>query len=172
MFAIVKAVMPQLTESAAEQLTALQATEVVRVLDLHASWESLLGNKGQKDNPAGLHARQKTFGAYQSVWREFTSKYPNIQLPEPGHNVPDRLATWCRVLRVLFRLADGSSRQVLAKVYRSADVIAVRMSREPVVRMPSEHTAEIAQGLDDVIAWCNEFAKPPAPLGDVSKVAS
>ncbi|MBA4192871.1 MAG: hypothetical protein C0467_33340, partial [Planctomycetaceae bacterium] len=146
MFAIVKAVMPQLTEATAEQLTSVQAADLVRILELHASWDALLGNKGHKDNPAGLHTRQKTFAAYQSVWREFTSKNPNVQLPEPGHNVPDRLATWCRVLRVLFRLAGGSSRQVLAKAYRLADVIAVKMSAEPVVRTASENSVETDQG--------------------------
>ena len=54
-------------------------------------------------------------------------------VPEPSHAMPDRLAVWCRALRVVFGKAEGGPvARVMGKVYRLADAIAARVGAEPV----------------------------------------
>jgi len=160
--------MPQLTESAAEQLSPEQATELVRILGIHATWDNHRNDPTKSGaRHSDLHVRQKAFDAFQVAWRGYAAKYPSVLLPEPSQNMPDRLAVWCRVLRAVFQRAGGTSHQVMAKVYRLTDVIAAKMSEEPVVRTASENLTEGVGGLDVVIAWCNRLTKPPVPLHPV-----
>lgn len=154
--------MPQLTERDAEKLSPAQATALVRVIDLQAKWDGLLAEKG--DKTGDLHARQKANDAYQSALREYLAKHPNAGIPEPTHAVPDRFGAWCRVLRVVFGKAEsGNSAEVMAKVYRLADRIAARMSKEAVARTPASDLAGAVRELDVVIAWCDALV-PPTPL--------
>ena len=155
--------MPQLTERDAEKLSPEQATALVRVLDLQALWDGLLADK-QQQNRSDLLARQKANDAYQTALREYGAKYPRAVVPEPTHAIPERFGAWCRVLRVVFGRAEGGNpTAVLDKVYRLADRIAARMSKEPVGRTPADDPAGAVRELDAVIAWC-EALVPPTPL--------
>jgi len=163
--------MPQLTEPAAELLSPEQTTELVRMLDLHAIWDNHRSDptKSAATHP-DLHARQKAFDAFQVAWRGYAAKCPGVTLPEPSQNMPDRLAAWSRVLRVIFRRADGVCPvHLMSKVYRLADVIAAKRSEEPVERLPTENLSDAVRELDVVIAWCNRLAKPPTPLSVLLK---
>jgi hypothetical protein len=154
--------MPQLPERDAEKLSSEQATALVRVLDFQARWAGLLAEKGQKTSD--LHARQKANDAYQAALRDYSTKYRNASIPEPTPAVPERLAVWCRVLRVVFGKAEnGNSADVMGKVYRLADRIAERMSQEPVGRTPSNDLVGAVRELDTVIAWCDALTPAPVP---------
>ncbi len=162
--------MPPLTESAAEKLTPEQATAMVRVLELQAGWEALLKDKGQKDNQAGLRDRQKAHDAFQIAWSEYVAKYRASQLPEPTHNVPDRLAVWCHTLRVVFERAErGDPFHLMAKVYRLADRIAMKLGKEPVERKPVVDLAAAIRELEVVIAWSDELVKLLRPAASFLK---
>ena len=160
--------MPQLNERAAEAITPEQATALVRLLDLQARWEN------HRDDPdksaastADLHARQKAFDAFWSARREHTAKHRTAPLPEPTQNVPDRLAVWCRTLRTVFQRAEsGSPVQVMLKVYRLADRVAVRAGKDLVGRGPVGDLATAVHELDVVIAWCGELAASQGPSDD------
>lgn len=156
--------MPQLTERDAERLSPEQATALVRLIDLQATWDGLLADKQQKTGTADLHARQKANDAYQAALRDYGARFRAAAIPEPTHAVPDRLAAWCRTLRAVFGKAEGGSPvAVLGKVYRLADRIAERMSKEQVARTPAHDVAGAVRELDTVIAWC-EALVPPTPL--------
>jgi len=162
--------MPPLTESAAEKLTPVQATAMVRVLELQANWEALLKDKVQKDNQAGLRDRQKAHDAFQVAWSEYVAKYRTSQLPEPTHNVPDRLAVWCHTLRVVFQRAErGDPFHLMVKVYRLADRIAMKLGKEPVGRKPVVDLAAAVRELEVVIAWCDELVKLLRPTASLLK---
>src|SRR4051812_20474105 len=125
--------MSQLTERDAEKLSPEQATALVQVLDLQARWDGLLVRKSA--DPAALHARQKANDALQAALRAYAAEYCSLAIPEPTQAVPDRLAVWCKVLRVVFRKAEAASPvEVMAKVYRLADRIAARAEKEAVGR--------------------------------------
>jgi hypothetical protein len=149
--------MPPLTERDAEKLSPDQATALVRVLDLQALWDGLLVDRGRKTSLPDLHARQRANDAYQAALRDYGARYPGAGVPEPTHAMPDRLAVWCRVLRVVFQKAEGHSAQVMGKVYRLADRLSARMRTEPVARGPAEDVSAAVRGLDVVIAWCDEL---------------
>lgn len=158
--------MPQLTERDAEKLSPEQATALVQVLELQAKWDGLLAGKGEMTSD--LHARQKANDVHRAALRDYAAKYPNAGIPEPTHAVPDRLAVWCRTLRVVFgRAASGKPVGVMGKVYRLADRIAARMEKEPVARTPAPDQAAAVRELDVVIAWCD--ALTPAPLLKLKK---
>jgi hypothetical protein len=151
-----KAAMPQFTERDAEKLSPEQATALVRVLDLQAKWDGLLADKQQKVGRSDLLARQKANDAYQAALREYVAKYPKAVVPEPTHAVPERVAVWCRTLRVVLGRAEaGSAAEVMEKVYRLADRAAGRMSKEPVARTSVTDLAGAVRELDAVIAWCD-----------------
>jgi hypothetical protein len=160
--------MPQLTERDAEKLSPEQATALVHVIDLQAKWDGLLVDRQQKSSLPDLHARQKANDAYQAALRDYGAKYHKAAVPEPTHAMPDRLGVWCRVLRGVFGKAEiGSPVEVMAKVYRLADRIAERLSKEPVMRTPASDLAGAVRGLDVVIAWCDALV--PAPLLKLKK---
>lgn len=155
--------MSQLSERDAENLSPEQATALVRVLDLQATWDGLLADK-QQQHRSDLLARQKANDAYQTALREYGAKYPRAVVPEPTHAIPDRFGAWCRVLRAVFGKAEGGNpAAVMDKVYRLADRIAARMSTEPVGRAPADDLAGAVRELDAVIAWCGALI-PPTPL--------
>jgi hypothetical protein len=162
--------MPQLTHGNAEKLSPEQAAGLIRVLELQARWEN------HRDDPArsaasipDLHDRQKAFNAFQVAWNGYSAKYRPAWLPEPTQNMPDRLAIWCRTLRAVFqRVEAGCSTQVMAKVYRLVDRIAVRVGKEPVERGAAEDVAGAVRELDAVIAWC-ESLMPFAHQGRLLK---
>ena len=147
--------MPQFTERDAERLSPEQAAALVRVLDLQAEWEGLLVGKAQKTGLADLRARQGASDAFQAALRDYCAKYRTAGVPEPTQAVPDRLAAWCRVLRVVFGRAEGGSpAQVMGKVYRLADRAAARAGKETVARGSADDLPAAVRGLDAVIAWC------------------
>jgi hypothetical protein len=153
--------MPQLTERDAEKLSPEQATALVRVIDLQAKWDGLLADKGAKTTMSELQARQKANDAHQAALRDYAAKYPNAGIPEPTHGVPERLAVWCRTLRVVFGRAEGGSPvEVLGKVYRLTDRIAARLQKEPVARTSLNDLAGAVRELDMVIAWCEALVPP------------
>jgi hypothetical protein len=85
--------------------------------------------------------------AYLAALRDNSAKYGNANIPEPTHAASDWLAVWSRTLRVVFvRLEGGSATEVLGKVYRLADRIAVRVR-------PSRGFAfvEMAEGAEEAI---------------------
>ena len=151
--------MPQLTERDAENLSPEQATAIVHVLDLQAKWDGLLAEKGQKISD--LYARQRANDAHLAALRDYSAKYSNACIPEPTHAVPDRLAVWCRTLRVVFgRAESGSPVEVMGKVYRLADRIAARLGKEPVARKRTTDLAVAMKELEVVIAWCEPLSPP------------
>ncbi|HJZ58965.1 MAG TPA: hypothetical protein VKE74_28740 [Gemmataceae bacterium] len=151
--------MPPLTESTAERLATEQATALVRVLDLQALWEA------HRDDPAksasstpDLRERQRAHDAFQAALRDYTSRYGNTVLPEPTQVMPKRLAIWCRVLRGLFRRAEGECPvQVMAKVHRVADRIAERTGEQPPECGQAEDMAGAVREMDAVVAWCERL---------------
>lgn len=154
--------MPQFTERDAERLSPEQAAALVRVLDLQARWDGLLAEKGR--TTSDLHARQRASDAYRAALREYGARYRNAGIPEPTHAMPDRLAAWCRTLRVVFGKAEGGSpAEVMRRVYRVADRIALRLGKESVGHGPAEDVPAALRELDAVIAWCEAFATP-APV--------
>jgi hypothetical protein len=149
--------MTPMTQAAAEILTPDQATAVVRVLDLHAGWDAMLAEP-EGGHPA-LVARQRAHDAYQAALAAYEKTYPHAPLPEPTHSMPDRLAAWCRVLRAVFRRAEGDAPvEVVGKVYRLADRVAARVGVEPIARVPVQSLADAARAMDEVIAWCSPSA--------------
>jgi hypothetical protein len=154
--------MRQLNQAEAESFSNVQATEMARILDLQAQWEN------HRDDPTknvmslhDLRIRQKAFEAFQVSLRNYGEKYWNAQLPEMTQNTPERLAIWCRVLHAVFLRAEGvNPRHTLAKVYRLADRIALRLATEPVGRGSSNDSAGAAQELGAVIAWCDALVLP------------
>jgi hypothetical protein len=164
--------MPQLTEAASQQLPPESATELVRILELQAAWENHCDDPTKSaESVSDLHSRQKAFDAFQVAWRGYAAKHPRLQLPTPTQTLPDRLAVWCRILRVLLQRAEGGCpSQVLAKVLRIAGRIAAKMGQEPVVRTPAENLADAVRMLDGVITWCDQFVKPPAQLSIPLKI--
>lgn len=152
--------MPQLTERDAEKLSPEQATALVRVIELQAKWDGLLADKGQQTSD--LHARQKANDAYQAALRDYKATYPRAVVPEPTHAVPERMVVWYRVLRTVFGKAErGNPTAVLGKVYRLADRIAARMSKDSVGRTPADDPAGAVRELDVVIAWCEALVPQP-----------
>ncbi|AWM39523.1 hypothetical protein GobsT_21400 [Gemmata obscuriglobus] len=161
--------MPQLSESAAEKLSAEQATALARILDLQARWEN------HRDDPAktatsaaDLQARQKAFEAFRAALREYTAAHNDSRFPEPTQNIPERLVIWCRALRAVFRRSEGpGSAFVLMKVHRLADRIAARTGLPPVERAAVTDRDATIRELDAVIAWCDRAA-PPSVKGDAA----
>ena len=150
--------MTQMGERAAEELTAERATELVRVLDLQARWENHRHESAaDAGTSADLRARQRAHDQFQAAWEAYTAKHRASDFPQATLSVPDRLAAWCRVLRVVFRRADSDSLpvRVMAKVYRMADRIAQRKGVGPVARGAETDLAGAAGELDAVVAWCD-----------------
>ncbi len=163
--------MPQLTETVAERLSSEQATALVQVLELKGQWEN------HRDDPSknaaslvDLQARRKAFNKFQRVLAEYAAKYNNTDLPEPTQNVPERLVSWCEVLRVVFRRAEGERpAELMKKVYRLADRTATKMGKEPLMRKTSQDLGGVIAELDAVIAWCGVLATTPMPQGQFLK---
>lgn len=154
--------MTQMTERTAAELTPGQATELVRVLDLQARWENHRHESAaDAGTSADLRARQRAHDQFQAAWQNYAAKHRASDYPQATQSVPDRLAAWCRVLRVVFRRAEGSSpSRVLATVYRLADRIAKRSAVGPVARGTVTDLAAAACELDAVIAWCDALGSP------------
>ena len=96
------------------------------------------------------------------AWRNYTAEYRKATLPEPMQYVVDRLVIWCRTIRAVFRRAtEGSPIEVMVKVYRLADRIAVRLEKEPVARAPALDLPAAVRELDVVIAWCDALVPLP-----------
>jgi hypothetical protein len=159
--------MSQLSEAEAERLSPGQATELVQLLDLQARWQNHCADPAKSAASAPeLHVRQKAFDQFQSTLRLFGAKYRNAGLPEPTQNVPDRLALWCRVLRAVYRRAEGGNpTHVLAKVYRLADRLAARLGATPVGRGAAQDVAAAVRELDAVIAWYDALLAPAPSEG-------
>ena len=160
---IAKVIMHQITAVEAENLPAEQATKLVRILELHAAWEN------HRDDPAksaitalDLFVRRKAYDAFRAASSEYAAKYGNAHLPEPTQSVPDRLAIWCRVLRVLCRRAEGVCPfQLMKKVYRLTDRSATRKGQERVGRGMLGDMTGVLRELTVVIAWCEAMGSPP-----------
>ncbi len=149
--------MRQLNQTEVENFSPGQATEMARILDLQAQWEN------HRDDPTknvmslhDLRIRQKAFEVFQSALRIYGEKYSNAHLPEMTQNTLERLANWCRILHAVFLRADGlSPRHTMAKVYRLADRIALRLGKEPMVKESANDVVDAARELEYVIAWCD-----------------
>ena len=146
--------MPQLTERDAKKLSPEQATALVRVSTYRRSGTACWRTSGQRDRrpPRPAEGQRRVPGGAPGLQAE----YPGADVPEPTQAIPERLAVWCRVLRTVFGKAEGGSpAEVMAKVYRLADRIAARLSKEPVARTPATDLAGAVRELDVVIAWCD-----------------
>ena len=152
--------MARLTALAAESLPPDQAAELARVMELQAGWENL------RDDPAaanahgpGLRERQRRYDAFRSGLSGYTARHRTADLPELTLSSPERVATWCRIVRaVCRRAADGADAptQVVAKAYRLADRIATRLKVAPADREDGPAgMAGAVRGLDAIIAWCD-----------------
>jgi len=143
--------MPPFTERDAEKLSPEQATALLRILDLQASWNALVSDKVETE----LNARRKAYEAFRTALNRYTEKHGEINVPEPTQTMPDRLASWCRILRIVLTRSEGvRAPHLMAKVSRLTERIAAKMGKEPVGR---------DENLDTVIAWC-ETMVVPAPI--------
>jgi len=154
--------MRQLSQIEVESFSPGQATELIHVLDLQAEWEN------HRDDPTknvmslnDLRSRQKAFELFRNAQRNYGEKYWNAQLPEMTQNTPERLAMWCRILHAVFLRAEGvNPGHTMAKVYRLADRIALRLRKEPVARGCGNECVGALAELGSVIGWCDALVVP------------
>src|SRR5688572_8363148 len=99
--------MSPLTESTVGNLPAEQAIALARVLDLQARWECLLADAAGGFSTPDLHDRQRAYELYRSRRAEYDARYSIVPVPETTLNTPQRIATWCRIVRGLFHRAGG-----------------------------------------------------------------
>jgi hypothetical protein len=158
--------MLQLNEADAEKLSPAQATDLVSILDLQSRWENHCAPT-KSATFAELNVRRKAYEAFQAALHGYVAKHRNARLPEPTQKMPNRLAVWCRVLRLVFQRAErGNPSEIMAKVYRLVDRIAARLGKEPVAKGTVEDLAGAIRELDVVIAWCNGIT----PSGGALKI--
>jgi len=156
---LTKVTMSQFSESDAERLSSEQAKELIHVLELQARWKNHCENPAlSAGSPNDLKDRRNVFDAFQSATHAYAAKYRHAQLPEPSQTVPDRLATWCRVLRAVFQRAEyGYPVQLMDKVYNVAIKTAARKEKELLHREVTKDLAGAIHELDVVIAWCGQM---------------
>jgi hypothetical protein len=152
-----------MTESAAERLDPVRATELARVLDFQSQWENMRADG--TESTAQLQALQRAFEAYRVRFAEYRARYRSEQTPDLSPSGPNRLIAWCRTVRAVFRraAADGDCPgHVVTKALRMADRIAERAKVNPVGREspPTDIEGAIRQ-LGAVIVWCEKLVRPP-----------
>jgi hypothetical protein len=166
--------MAQFSEREAERLDAVQAAELVGVIDLQARWENMRAGPAQADggySTPDLLGRQRTYEAFRSRLATYTARYKAAEMPETTLNSPERVAVWCRAVRAVFRRARFESgaespTHAVEKAYRLADRIAARLKVEPVGRgSPPDGIGAVVGALDAVIQWCGGLVGPPVQLG-------
>src|SRR5262245_8728470 len=166
-----------MSESNAAHLDPAQAAELARVIDLHARWENLRANPARLTaaySVLDLQELQRAFEAYRVRQAAYTARYHAAEIPELTRNSPERVGTWCRVVRAVFRRAEreaGSAypAHAVEESLRLADQIAARRKKDPVERVAPENSIGGAiRILDMVIRWCDGLADPVAPPGDVA----
>lgn len=155
--------MKPMTERDAQALTAEQATELVRIMDLQARWETHPDDTDRRPIlNANLRARQRAHDQFQAAWHIYTTRHCETAYPAATRGVPDLLGRWCRVLRIVFRRATGGNpARVMANVYDLADRMASRREIGAVSRIELVDLPASASELDRVVAWC-EALRPPA----------
>jgi hypothetical protein len=147
-----------LTEATADRLDPAQATDLARVIDAQAEWECLLADGG---SGAALRVRQKAYDAYRSGLARYAARYGDSRVRETALTDPGRLAEWCRVVRAVFRRAEGvCPSHAVEKAARMADRIATRVGTEPVRRGPAADLPAAVLELGVLIAWCGGLAGP------------
>jgi len=162
--------MTQLNEAAADLLDPAQAADLARILELQAQWEN------HRDDPArrgcttsDLQDRQKAYGTYRSRVADYAARYRAVEIPEQPLNTPERLAAWCRLVRAVFRRAEGAADkpdQVVAKLHRLTDRIATRLKADAVERGPHPENVAAAVGeFDAVVRWCDGLIGAGGPVG-------
>jgi hypothetical protein len=157
--------MAPLTEFTAGNLPADQATALARVLDLQARWECLLADAAGGFTTTDLQGRQRAYEAYRLRRAEYDARYPTGAVPETTLNTPQRVASWCRIIRGVFRRAEGECPSgTVEKVYRLADRIAARMRTDSVPREPVASLADAVRALDAVSTWCDGLVVVPGGL--------
>jgi hypothetical protein len=152
----------QLTEAAADQLDPTQAADLARVVELQAAWES--PPDAVPAALAVLRHRQQGYDAFRAALAAYTARYRAAEVPEQTLNSPDRLGTWCRAVRAVFRRAGSVVPvHVLGKARRLADRVADRLKVERVGRGPGETVAAGIGELAAVIDWCEGHSGPVVP---------
>jgi hypothetical protein len=155
---------PQLSERAAEAMAPEQATALVHVLDLQAQWENYCNAQKGALTHTDLQTRQKAHNSFQVAWRNYSAEYHKATLSAPSQYIVDRMVIWCRTIRTVFRRAtEGSPVEMMLKVYRVADLIAVRLGKDAVARTPALDLPAAVRELDVIIAWCDVLVPPTLP---------
>lgn len=165
--------MIQMSEAIASKLSATQAAELTRVVELEARWENL-GKPGTKAGPgfsvSDLHAKQRAYDVLRTCMKNYEAKYQPVHMPEVPRNNPARLGEWCRTLRALLRRIEAEGGvtapvQLIAKAYGLADRIAVRL-KEPLLDRgaTADSISAAISHLDGLISWCDRHFGPPVAL--------
>jgi hypothetical protein len=141
------------------ELSPEQAADLARVLDLQADWENHRHDAAGGASGPGLRERQRRYEAYRAALAGYAARHRAVDLPELNLSTPERVAGWCRAVRVVCRRAGpdaGAPAQVAAKAYRLADRLAARLGVAPADRDDhAEGMGGVVAGLDAVVAWCD-----------------
>ncbi len=153
------------SESAILHLSALQATELSRLVDLEARWENLRIYQsvagGSTSTLKELSQKQKAYEAFFAKLSAYNKGYKPAHVPEQLLNNAPRLGAWCRrmhdlLLRVQLETDAPCPIHLLAKAYRWADRLAERLKIERIERpAPAADFAAAIAELDALSQWCD-----------------
>ena len=149
----------KMRESDAGQLSPVQASKLVRVLELEACWRGMKVRSASDTSLDMLRARQVAFDAYNNALMEYARKHSQNAMPEVIRSGPKGIATWCRVMRAIFRQAEFAENtspiHLIAKGFQMAERIAELRKIEPI--RPGDAPTGLSDAinnLDEIIAWC------------------
>jgi hypothetical protein len=161
-----------MTPTTSQRIEPAQAAAMAQLVELEAQWEALTlaETRGELGlNISHLTAKQKAFDAYHAKVVAYNGRFKPAYEAERLVNTPVRLAMWCRKMQDLYHQVEADDRvrcpvHLLAKAYRCADRIGIRLNREPVSR--STPAADITTAIDNlatVAKWCQELVPAPVP---------
>jgi hypothetical protein len=167
-------VMQEMNEAPIANLGCTQARQLAILVDLEARWENLrhrAGTEQMASSTQELQGRQQAYETFRSKVVAYNKQYTPAHVPELLLNTTSRLGTWCRRMRNLYIRVENDRRipcpvNLLAKAYRWADRVALRMNKAPARRVALPSTVRDAiEGLAVVIGWCNAQADGPGQPG-------
>jgi hypothetical protein len=160
--------MAVVSENSFRNLAPAQAAELSLLLDLEAGWQNLLhATSPLLETRAALQdllGKQRAYETFHTKLVAYNKQFPPGHAPEPALNSPSRLGAWCRAIRNLHLGVerDPQSRcpvHLLAKAYRCADRIGIRMDQGLISRSTKTDTiGAVIQELDALIRWCDSLS--------------
>lgn len=159
--------MSEMKEVPIARLDCTQATQLALLVDLEARWENLRHHVGAREMPSStqeLQGRQKAYETFHGKLVAYNKQHTPAHVPELLLNNTPRLRAWCCRMRELYIRVENDPSfpcpvHLLAKAYRWADRVALRMNKTPACRAPLPATVQDAiEGLGTVIGWCDAQA--------------